>query len=130
MSESTKMHSGLVRAAAVLLAAAALSGGPATQGPTGRNPACGPSACAAVQRALEDSSRVRPGTTRKDTEQYFKEDGGLQFQTRTRYVWTACEYLKLDVEYNLSASRGKNLTSPEDTVSKVSKLYVEYPDRD
>lgn len=130
MSQHTDTHGGLMMAAAVLLSAAILSGGPATAPTRCRAGASGPSACDAVRRALDDTMRIRPGMMRKEVEKYFSEDGGMQFQTRTRYVWTACAYLKLDVEYDLSPSRGKNLTSPEDTVRTVSKLYVEYPAKD
>jgi len=71
---------------------------------------------------------------RKDVEEYFKYDGGMQFlPANARYVWTACAYLKLDVEYEPPPNRAwdltsrKDPTSPEDRVRKVSKLYVDYP---
>ena len=127
MSQHTDTHSGLVMAAAVLLSAAILSGGPATAPARCRAEAAGPSVCDAVQRAVDDSIRIRPGMMRKDVEKYFRDDGGMQFPPKARYLWRPCMYLKLDVEYDLSPSRGKSLTSPEDTVRTVSKLYVELP---
>ena len=130
MTQHTDTRSGLVMAAAVLLSAAILSGGPATAPARCRAEAAGPAACDAIRRAVDDSVRIRPGMMRKDVEKHFSEDGGMQFPLKGRYVWPLCMYLKLDVEYDLSPSRGKNLTSPEDTVRTVSKLYVEYPAKD
>jgi hypothetical protein len=127
MSQHTDTHGGLVMAAAVLLSAAILSGGPAAAPARCRAEADGPSACDAIRRAVDDSIRIRPGMMRKDVEKYFRDDGGMQFPPKARYLWRPCMYLKLDVEYDLSPSRGKNLTSPEDTVRTVSKLYVELP---
>ncbi len=85
-------------------------------------------------QALADSQHVKPGTLRKEVERYFRYDGGMQFLPGSaRYVWVGCGYIKLDVEYDPPASKawdmssGKDPTTPEDRVKKVSKLYVDYP---
>jgi hypothetical protein len=130
MSQNNETKRGPVRLAALLLSTAVLLGGPAAVPPRCRAEAAGPSACDAIRRAVDDSIRIRPGMMRKDVEKYFRDDGGMQFPPKARYLWRPCMYLKLDVEYDLSPSRGKNLTSPEDTVRTISKLYVELPDKD
>jgi hypothetical protein len=87
------------------------------------------SQCGVITRALSDYSRIRVGAQRKDVERYFERDGGFQSPSGTRYTHPACSYLHLDVEYQVESS-GKQAFSPDDTVSKVSRLYVQYPGKD
>jgi hypothetical protein len=63
-------------------------------------------------------------------EKYFQQDGGLQFAERTRYVHPKCEYIKLQVDFKRAASKDGSLLSPDDTVTGVSKLFVDYPVKD
>ncbi len=88
------------------------------------------SACTIVRKALDDSQRIKPGMKRRQIEEYFKPDGGLQFPDNTRYVYRACGYIKLEVQFDASPLRGGNLISPDDTVRTASKLYIEYPTMD
>lgn len=89
-----------------------------------------PSACGMVQRALADSQRIKVGMTRTQLEKYFVADGGVQFPNNWRYVYPKCEYLKLEVEFTAGPTRGQALSSPDDTVTRVSKLFVDYPVKD
>ena len=130
MRQNNDKHKSLVRAAAVLLGTAVLFAGPTAAPRTVRDGRNAPGVCAMLEHALADSLRIKPGNVRKEVEKYFREDGGGQFPDNARYVWPSCTYLKLDVEYDPAPSRGKDLESPEDRVTRVSKLYVEYPTMD
>ena len=88
------------------------------------------SACAVVRQALDDAQRIQPGVKRVDVETYFKYEGGVQFPDNARFVYAKCEYIKLEVEFEPSPSRRNAMTSPDDTVRRVSKLYIEYPVKD
>jgi len=89
-----------------------------------------PCGCDVVRRAFDDYRRITPGIKRKVVEQYFKYDGGLHFPNRGVYVYPECDYIKLVVEYAPAPSRGRGMTSADDAVRGVSKLYIEYPTRD
>jgi hypothetical protein len=88
------------------------------------------SPCAMVQQALSDSRRLKVGITRGEVEKYFIQDGGLQFAENTRYVYPKCDYIKLEVDFSRATSGTLPLMSPNDTVTKVGKLFIEYPARD
>jgi hypothetical protein len=68
--------------------------------------------CSVVQSALADSRKIKPGMKRAEVEKYFTEEGGLQFREKSRYVHPACQYLKLEVEYELD--RDREVSSPKD----------------
>ncbi len=85
--------------------------------------------CAMVQQALADSQRIKPGVTRRDVEAYFKYDGGLSFRGRAWFTYPKCRYIKLQVEFEAAPSTPPP-PSPEDKVTAVSKLYIDYPTMD
>jgi hypothetical protein len=85
--------------------------------------------CGVVLQALKDMEHIEVGTTREVVEKYFKPDGGVQFPPNTRYTYRKCDYIKVKIDYRTSSSRESDF-SPNDTVIKISKLYLEYPDRD
>jgi len=68
--------------------------------------------------------------TRREVEKYFVSDGGLQFPNSTRYVYPKCVYIKLEVDFSPAPSRDRALASAEDIVTRVSKLFVNYPVKD
>jgi hypothetical protein len=85
--------------------------------------------CSLVQQALRDSRQVKNATTRGDVVKYFVPDGGLQFPAKTRYVHPRCEYLHVDVEFEL-VKPSEIASLPDDKVIGVSKRYVEYTAKD
>ena len=70
--------------------------------------------------------------TRKEIEQHFKLDGGGQLRENTRYIYTDCRDvdIKVDGDFKPAPPVDGVDDSPDDTVVKVSKPYLEYPDRD
>jgi hypothetical protein len=85
--------------------------------------------CPLLERALKDYQQVKSASTRSEVEKYFRQGGGLQFPAKMRYVYPKCDYLHVDVEFEL-ARPAQILSTPEDRVIGVSKLYVEYPAAD
>lgn len=80
--------------------------------------------CQLVQRAAEIYLRItKPGITRREIEQYFKEDGGVQFPAPVRYVYKECNLIKVEITFN----RAQSGNSMDDTVNHASKLYIEFP---
>jgi len=86
--------------------------------------------CPAVLHALEARSKLKVGTTRREVEKLFDRDGGLQFPESTRYVFRECREIKVDIEFKHVPSGTGPLLSDEDTVTKVSTLYLQYPAKD
>jgi hypothetical protein len=88
------------------------------------------SGCKLVEQALEAYTSIKSGVSRKEIEKSFVEEAGLQSPNYTRFVYRKCKYIKVEVEFIPSTDRGKNLTSPADSVKSVSRLYVEYSIKD
>lgn len=87
------------------------------------------SACPLIEQALRDYEQVKNATTRREIARFFVPDGGMQFPARTRYVYPKCDYLHVDIEFELVKPSGAS-SLPDDKVIGVSKLYMEYPAKD
>ncbi len=88
------------------------------------------SSCDVAQQALNELQQIKVGMTRKQLEQTnFVLAGGMLFRNHTNYMYRNCEYLNVDVDFNLDSSVEREF-SPNDTITKISKLYVTYPPRD
>jgi hypothetical protein len=87
------------------------------------------SCCEVVRNALQDFQRVKVGMTRKDVEKYFVQDGGMNFRGRTFYVYRKCDYIKLTVSFTPDPSVDPGF-SPNDTITELSRLIIDYPTRD
>jgi mannosyltransferase OCH1-like enzyme len=85
--------------------------------------------CRSMEQALRDYRELKVGASRQDVAKYFVPDGGMQFPAKTRYVYPSCEYLHVDVEFEL-IKPAEVAFLPEDKVIGVSKLYVDYPAKD
>jgi hypothetical protein len=85
--------------------------------------------CQRLAQALSAYGKVKIGSTRSDLERYFSRDGGFQTPSSTRYVYSKCEYLQVEVEFEL-AKPDEIVFSANDRVTKISRLYVEYPAKD
>lgn len=81
-----------------------------------------------IKKVLEELSKIKPGTRRGDLPPSLTPDGGLSFRKEGRYVYLQCPYIKIDIQFTLSDS-GKDF-SPNDTVLRSSKPYLEYPTSD
>ena len=92
-------------------------------------PAASCSSCSVVQGALGDLQHLRVGMTRRDVERYFVLGAGMNARTPTTYVYRSCDYLQVQIEFNFDPAVDRNL-SPKDTITKISKLVVDYPSRD
>ncbi len=85
--------------------------------------------CGVIEQALRAYREVKVGATRRDVAKYFVPDGGMQFPAKTRYVYPKCNYLHIEVEFELV--RPADISSlPNDRVIGVSKLYVDNPAKD
>jgi hypothetical protein len=86
-------------------------------------------ACVAIRRVLSDYEHLKLGARRKEVERYFNRDGGGQFPSSTHYVHPSCNYLHVDVEFEVTKP-GEVTFAPEDKIVNISKLYAEYPAKD
>jgi hypothetical protein len=86
--------------------------------------------CGEVRQALDDSLQIHIGTTRREVEKRFKEDGGATTREQTRYIFKKCAYIQIEIYFKLAAPRNSLNFSPNDIVIKVSKPYLAYPAAD
>jgi hypothetical protein len=87
------------------------------------------SACAQIQQALEDFGHLKSGMNRQDVERHFILDGGMNFRGQSYYVYQKCDFIRIEVTFELDASV-QNGFSPRDRITKLSKLYLGFPARD
>ena len=86
--------------------------------------------CSVALEALKASAAIRPRMTRGEVEQHFRPDGGTQVRDATRYVFRDCEYIMIDIHFNLAAPTDRIGDSPNDLVKNASKPYLAYPRMD
>ena len=85
--------------------------------------------CSLLGDALRDYEQIKAARTRRDVMKYFAPEGGMQFPGKTRYVHPMCGYLHVDVEFEL-VKPSEVSPLPEDKVTEISKLYVDYSIKD
>jgi len=95
-------------------------------------PAQSPSGCPAcgqVEKALEDFGHLKAGMLRRDAEQYFVLDGGMNFRGQTRYVYGRCEFIQVEISFEEDPDV-KNDFSPKDKIASLSTLFLAFPSKD
>ena len=107
---------------------ALLAGAPLAQ--TSQTPTA--QCCSVVSQALEAVGRIHKGATRAEVEREFVADGGLFSREKTRYSFRLCPSIKVDVSFAPGKEADGDFVSgsPGDTVTSVTKPYVEYPVKD
>lgn len=83
-----------------------------------------------VEKCLEDFNSVKKGATRHEVDAKFAMDGGLQGVSPVRYTHPACQYFKIDVEFDYktnAADQNRAIQGKDDKVTRMSKPYVERP---
>ena len=80
-----------------------------------------------VSTALSAARRLKPGATRADVEEQFKEDGGMQSPADTVYCFLKCRYIKIRVHFKHQRPESPMLFSKTDVITSVSKPYLESP---
>ncbi len=76
-----------------------------------------------ISGILKECERLKPGMTRADLLKIFTTEGGLSTQTGRTFVHVRCPCIKVDVEFAPTESRQEQ---PSDTVTKISKPYLEW----
>jgi len=76
---------------------------------------------------LTEWKKITPGTTRTELLKVFTTEGGLATAKHRTFVHRHCPYIKVDVDFTLSDSKQSAVDErPTDTVSKISKPYLEW----
>ena len=75
---------------------------------------------------LKEWKTITPGTTRTELLKVFTTEGGLSTAARRTFVHRRCPYIKVDVDFTLSDPKQRD-ERPTDTVSKISRPYLELP---
>jgi hypothetical protein len=86
-------------------------------------------ACGQVEKALEDFGHLKAGMMRRDAEQYFALDGGMNFGGQTRYVYRKCEFIQVEITFEEDPDV-RNDFSQKDKITNLSKLFLAFPSRD
>jgi hypothetical protein len=80
-----------------------------------------------ISEILIECQKIKPGMTRAELLKAFDMEGGLSSATQRTFVYRGCPYIKVDVDFNLSDPQQKTLEErPTDTISKISKPYLDW----
>lgn len=82
--------------------------------------------CEVVPQAIRDSE-FKEGTARRQVEEKFGIEGGLNRREHTRYFYKKCQYIQIDIYFKLASPKQSFDFSADDTVVKVSRPYLAYP---
>src|SRR5437667_7235563 len=74
---------------------------------------------------LTECKKITAGTTRTELLKVFTTEGGLSTAAHRTFVHRRCPYIKVDVDFTLSDPKQKD-ERPTDTVSRISKTYLEW----
>jgi hypothetical protein len=66
---------------------------------------------------------------RRDAEQYFVLDGGMNFRGQTRYVYKKCEFIQVEITFEEDPDV-RNDFSQKDKIASLSKLFLAFPSKD
>ena len=78
-----------------------------------------------ISDVLTECKKITAGTTRAELLKVFTTEGGLSTATHRTFVHRRCPYIKVDVDFTLSDAKQRD-ERPSDSVSKVSKPYLEW----
>src|SRR5688572_17276559 len=85
-----------------------------------------------VSDAIRETSTVTAGMTRGDLMRVFTVEGGLSTRGQRTYVYRACPYIKVDVEFEVEHLRDPQgrIPLPEsetDVIRSISRPYLAWP---
>jgi hypothetical protein len=80
-----------------------------------------------ISEILTECKKIKAGTTRAELLKVFTTEGGLSTARHRTFVHRRCPYIKIDVEFTPSEAKQEPLEErPTDTVSKISRPYLEW----
>ena len=80
-----------------------------------------------LEDVLKKCQTIKPGMTRAELSQIFTIEGGLSTATHRTYVYSACPFIMVDVDFKLSDPKQNVLEEkPTDTILTISKPYLDW----
>ena len=80
-----------------------------------------------ISDILTECKKITPGTTRTELLKVFTTEGGLSTAKHRTFIHRRCPCIKVDVDFTLSDPKQSAVDErPTDTVSKISKPYLEW----
>ncbi|HSY10415.1 MAG TPA: hypothetical protein VK840_05820 [Candidatus Dormibacteraeota bacterium] len=84
-----------------------------------------------ISGILTECQKIKPGMTRAELLKVFTTEGGLSTPRHRTFVYRGCPYIKVDVDFTLSELKQFELEErPADTISKISKPYLDWSVKD
>ena len=78
-----------------------------------------------ISNILTECQNIKSGMTRAELSKVFTTEGGLSTASHRTYVYRGCPYIKVDVDFTLLDPKQDD-EKPTDTISKISKPYLEW----
>jgi hypothetical protein len=80
-----------------------------------------------ISAVLTECRKIMPGMTRANVLKVFTTEGGLSTARHRTYVYRACPYIKVDVDFTPSDPKQNGTEEqPTDIITTISKPYLEW----
>lgn len=80
-----------------------------------------------IAHSLSEMQSIKPGMTRGELLDVFREEGGLSTRSTQRYVFRDCPYIKVNVSFEVVGEPEDKLTKfPQDKITKISTPFLEW----
>ncbi len=84
-----------------------------------------------VEKCLRDFESIHIGMRRSEIEKLFPLDGGIHDAFHFRLKHPECGYFKVDIGFSVKRdAQGRAMISPDDSVTTISRPYIERPRMD
>ncbi len=78
-----------------------------------------------ITRILDLVKQIRPGDLRQSLARSWKQDGGIQIASTTRYLLQACDMIQISIDFR-QVDVTRPFDNPDDIITRVSKPYLQY----
>ncbi len=80
-----------------------------------------------IAKALRQMKMIEPGMRRQDLLKVFTTEGGLSTRSQRTYVYSECQYIKVNVRFKPANSEENNMEEkPDDVIDSISQPYLEF----
>jgi hypothetical protein len=80
---------------------------------------------AQIDDIIRECQKIKPGMTRADLLEVFGTEGGLSNATAREFVYRHCSYIKVLVHFTLSPGQSVIEERPTDTITSISRPYLQ-----
>src|ERR1700676_2149804 len=80
-----------------------------------------------IASVMDSIQTIKPGMTREDLLKVFNTEGGISNRLHRTYVYKACPYIKVTVEFKpVEQQNDSFIEMPTDRIVRISNPFLQY----